>query len=190
VTDPVGPPPGWYADPSGEPQYRWWDGAGWQDATQEPLYAPASNGYAGYVLDPSIDTWTLNAWLLSLTPLTILAAQIVYRVLGGTTVSNPGGSASASALLLVFTYSLMLVPVVFAFFDHRTLRQRGLDRPFHWAWCFFGAIVYVIGRAAVAKQRTSHGLAPLVVFLVSCAVLVVGSAITSAVTVLGDATGY
>jgi hypothetical protein len=26
-------PPGWYADPSGRPCDRWWDGRNWTDAT-------------------------------------------------------------------------------------------------------------------------------------------------------------
>lgn len=29
-----GPPPGWYPDPSGEAEKRWWDGATWTDKTQ------------------------------------------------------------------------------------------------------------------------------------------------------------
>lgn len=29
-----GPPAGWYADPSGQPAQRWWDGAQWTEHTQ------------------------------------------------------------------------------------------------------------------------------------------------------------
>src|SRR5215212_4621871 len=28
------PPPGWYPDPSGAPQQRWWDGQQWTQQTQ------------------------------------------------------------------------------------------------------------------------------------------------------------
>ncbi|WP_170223198.1 DUF2510 domain-containing protein [Nonomuraea turkmeniaca] len=37
-------PAGWYPDPYGEPQLRWWDGNQWTDAThaQEPAQQPAS----------------------------------------------------------------------------------------------------------------------------------------------------
>jgi len=30
------PPPGWYADPSGQHAFRWWDGNAWTDHTQDP----------------------------------------------------------------------------------------------------------------------------------------------------------
>jgi hypothetical protein len=31
-----GPPAGWYSDPSGQPQQRWWDGRGWTEMVQQP----------------------------------------------------------------------------------------------------------------------------------------------------------
>lgn len=30
------PPPGWYADPSGAPVRRWWNGQQWTDSVQQP----------------------------------------------------------------------------------------------------------------------------------------------------------
>lgn len=160
MPEPVNPPPGWYADPSGEPQNRWWDGATWQDATQQFVAHPISNAPAPYLFDSSIDMWTVNAWLLSLIPLGLVALRIIHLALAG--------SAESAVVELVGTYSLIILPVVFGFFDYRTLLQRGFDRPFHWAWGFFGAVVYVVGRAAVAQQRTGHGLGPLWVFLGAC----------------------
>ncbi|WP_449066602.1 DUF2510 domain-containing protein [Planomonospora algeriensis] len=38
-------PAGWYPDPYGSPQLRWWDGSQWTDATH-PLDAPPA-GQAG-----------------------------------------------------------------------------------------------------------------------------------------------
>jgi hypothetical protein len=48
-------PAGWYADPAGSPQLRWWDGSGWTDhlqapaqpapAAQAPQPAPAAQAY-------------------------------------------------------------------------------------------------------------------------------------------------
>jgi hypothetical protein len=45
------------------------------------------------------------------------------------------------------------INVLFAFFDHRALARRGVVRPFHWAWGFFGGLVYVIGRVVVTWRR-------------------------------------
>jgi hypothetical protein len=42
MTMPNSPAAGWYADPNGGPALRYWDGAGWTDATQP---APVAAGY-------------------------------------------------------------------------------------------------------------------------------------------------
>jgi cytochrome bd-type quinol oxidase subunit 2 len=51
--------------------------------------------------------------------------------------------------------------VVAAALDYRALSARGVPRPFHWAWTFLSALVYIIGRTVVARRRTGTGLAPL-----------------------------
>nr|WP_141812906.1 DUF2510 domain-containing protein [Nocardia bhagyanarayanae] len=33
---PVGPPPGWYIDPAGSGNHRWWDGTRWTEVLQPP----------------------------------------------------------------------------------------------------------------------------------------------------------
>lgn len=41
------PAPGWYPDPAGRPQLRWWDGGAWSaaaPAATSPLYGTASPG--------------------------------------------------------------------------------------------------------------------------------------------------
>lgn len=35
-----GAPPGWYADPSGGPGQRWWDGYAWSEVVTQPAVAP------------------------------------------------------------------------------------------------------------------------------------------------------
>ncbi len=47
---PYGPmiPPGWHADPSGQSQFRWWDGVRWTDQTWGPAAsAPSSPNPTG-----------------------------------------------------------------------------------------------------------------------------------------------
>ncbi len=46
-TGPVGIPPGWYPDPSGEKAWRWWDGLAWTAYASDPTL-PTSPGYPGY----------------------------------------------------------------------------------------------------------------------------------------------
>ena len=57
-------PAGWYADPAGSSQLRWWDGSGWTDHLQAsapaapapsvaPTYAPAGNAAPAYGAAPA-----------------------------------------------------------------------------------------------------------------------------------------
>lgn len=44
---PANPPAGWYPDPSGQPQLRWWDGIAWGEQTQAGQ-APGTFGQPTY----------------------------------------------------------------------------------------------------------------------------------------------
>ncbi|MEN8600513.1 hypothetical protein [Microbacterium rhizosphaerae] len=78
-------------------------------------------------------------------------------------------------LLLLVGLATYGVSVWFGYRDVRELEARGFVRPFHWAWLFLSAWVYVIGRTAVVSRRGGRGAAPLVVFLAIQAVsLIVG----------------
>lgn len=48
------PAEGWYADPSGANQLRWWDGHAWTDYV-EPYEAPVSSAEDAEVVVPSVD---------------------------------------------------------------------------------------------------------------------------------------
>jgi hypothetical protein len=89
-------------------------------------------------------------YLDSLTDLTSDATTPIFT---GWDVLSVVGGLVVSALIIVFSW-----------LDHRSLVQRGVPRPFHWAWSFFslaGAPVYVIGRSVVARRRTGSGIAPM-----------------------------
>src|SRR5947209_7754317 len=50
----VGYPSGWYPDPSGAPQQRYWDGAGWTAHVPPPAgYAPPAAPSPGYGYPPA-----------------------------------------------------------------------------------------------------------------------------------------
>jgi hypothetical protein len=51
--------------------------------------------------------------------------------------------------------------VLFAYLDHAALRRLGFARPFHWAWAFLWALVYVIGRSVVVRRQAGRGSAPM-----------------------------
>ncbi|HAQ9640229.1 TPA: hypothetical protein IYE67_003168, partial [Enterococcus faecium] len=46
-----------------------------------------------------------------------------------------------------------------------TLRDRGVDRPFPWAWALLGPLVYLIGRSVVVRRRVGGSAAPLWLYL-------------------------
>jgi hypothetical protein len=75
----------------------------------------------------------------------------------------------ASLGLTAASYVLIGAQIVFAYLDWRALRQRGVDRPFHWAWIFLALVisngVYVIGRGVVLRRRTGSGMAPVWVWI-------------------------
>jgi hypothetical protein len=46
-------PAGWYADPAGSPQLRWWDGTQWTDHLQAPAHTPAAPAAPGNQQTPA-----------------------------------------------------------------------------------------------------------------------------------------
>lgn len=179
------PAPGWYADPSGAPQQRWWDGIQWNEATQPnpaPAYSygattPYSYNAPAFAVGSDVNPNTPQVWAIALVPLLVIVELVILAAMGAMTLEaimyeTPGTTVvdSADLILRLVAYSLV---IVLAAFDHRELSRRGVDRPFHWAFAFLG-IVYMIGRTVVVKRRTGRGLAPLFVWIGSG---VVGTAI-------------
>ena len=179
MTDPTAAnttPPGWYPDPSGAPQQRWWDGMQWNEATQPnpaPAYSygattPYSYTTPAFAADTSINPNTPQVWAIAVAPLLVIVELAILFGLGLMTLDAIMESGSgttpvdfADIILRVVAYALV---VILAAFDHRELTRRGVDRPFHWAFAFLG-IVYMIGRTVVVKRRTGRGLAPLFVWI-------------------------
>lgn len=76
--------------------------------------------------------------------------------------SNPYG-AFTPTYFLVFGLNWLVSAgmIVLAYFDWRALKNAGVPSPFHWAFTFLGAYVYLIGRAVVMKRRAGAGVATL-----------------------------
>jgi hypothetical protein len=124
-------------------------------------------------VDPTIRPYTPWIWLVVLLPLIAPGISLVASVLSifGTSLapvySSISGFANSGGLTAVGVV-VAAATVVFAWLDWRELRNRGVQRPFHWAWAIFTLVtngVYIIGRSIIVRRRTGKGLAPLWVWL-------------------------
>jgi hypothetical protein len=174
MTDPTVPstPAGWYPDPAGGAQRRWWDGAQWTDHLETPYSATAAA--APEKAPEGTDPYTTWIWpLLAIPVLQLLSLFFIdWEQFIVTSLTDPGPNAqldlvTAPGYLAVTALGWItnILFVLFAYLDWRELRRRGVPRPFHWAWSFALLAsawpVYPIGRSVVAYRRTGRGLAPL-----------------------------
>lgn len=158
------PAPGWYPDPSGAPQSRWWDGIQWHTATQQTV-APYSATGANYFSASEVNPSTVPMWIIALLPIASLLSTVVYATSGGFAMAAAAAPfTAADGFNVLLTLAIYVSYVVLAFVDHKALQARGLDRPFAPGWAFI-PIVYIIGRSTTVYQRTRRGLAPLFVWI-------------------------
>lgn len=78
VTAASGSPAGWYADPSGLPVLRWWDGVAWtpqthQGAPQAPVQILVKNSAATAALVLGLVALAVNTFLVTSTTALVLA---------------------------------------------------------------------------------------------------------------------
>ncbi|MBH0083119.1 hypothetical protein [Salinibacterium sp. SWN167] len=140
-----------------------------------PVAAPSAvNPAANYtyaapsdVSDTGTNTWQI--WVFVLLPLISLPGLFAIDL--DALVPRPTDTPTDAQLRLLVDpgylwmmlsgWLLFLVNIPLAIFDRRELDNRGIDRPFHWAFIFLGWLIYVIGRCVVVKKRTGQGLAPM-----------------------------
>jgi hypothetical protein len=157
---------GWYDDPAGSGQKRWWDGTQWS----EHLHDPSLEVY-GVVAKPVVGAGTPvynpYIWLIVLLPLISTAAFASYDMAGYMRDSLTGGNSVSAMfnpsylLLTALGWGLYLVTALLAYFDWKRLTRDGYVRPFHWAWAFLSSTVYIIGRSVIVKRRSGRGLLPI-----------------------------
>jgi len=199
-------PAGWYPISAGSPQLRWWDGTQWTE--HQYTVGSATGPQVGVPLraPEGTKTGTVWIWIFAVLPLLQLAEvpfiATLYSRIFSADLHDPAAISRAefapgSGYFVVQAVGLFLyaIFVVFAFLDYRSLRVRGVPRPFHWAWTFLSALVYIIGRTVVARRRTGAGLGPLWLMLgafvvdiaVTAAVVlpIIGAAFSSLVTSAG-----
>ena len=173
MTDPAVPPTpaGWYPDPAGGAQRRWWDGTQWTDHLETPYSTAAAMPTAA---PEGTDPYTTWIWPLLVIPVLQLLSvflidweQFIVTSLTDTSVAGQAALFATPGYVAVTALGWItnILFVLFAFLDWRELRRRGVPRPFHWAWSFLVLAsawpVYPIGRAIVARRRTGRGMASL-----------------------------
>ncbi|NEN05659.1 DUF2510 domain-containing protein [Diaminobutyricibacter tongyongensis] len=166
-------PPGWLPDPTGAAQLRWWNGHDWTDD-----YAPVPQAAQGAPVPgerPRLPDTTpvYNVWIWLVVAVPFLSIPLIFLFSPGVFEFNPTGSraeiahATASILVVSLTvgalsWVLWALTVLFAYLDWRELKRSGVERPFHWAWAFLYAVVYVIGRSVIVHRvARPRGLAPI-----------------------------
>jgi hypothetical protein len=122
---------------------------------------------------------TVWFWLLAFTPLlniallipsTIYLGQLTNIDLTDTAALIRITASPELAVVSILNLVVTVILILFPFFDWRELERRGIPRPFHWSWSLFvfiigSPLVYMIGRAVVAKRRTGAGLAPFWIYI-------------------------
>ncbi|MBB5640018.1 DUF2510 domain-containing protein [Cryobacterium roopkundense] len=152
--------PGWYPDPSGAPGLSWWDGARWTGQRHDPsleVYGATPPLVAG----PGTRVNDALLWTIVLLPVLSLLALSQFDMatyLMKTLSTTVPTIDPAYVLLQVLSFAIYVATILLAFFDYRRLSRHGIARPFHWAWTFLSAGVYVIGRSVIVRRRVGGTL--------------------------------
>jgi hypothetical protein len=185
--------PGWYADPTGVPQQRWWDGRKWTEHQRGPMLdaggvAPIAPAAAQLTVPKSANT--VFIWIIVLLPILSLIAFASFDFadfvrLSGARTPNASQEASQAfgssySLLTVINSGVAVASLVLCYFDRRALHRLGIMRPFHWAWAFLGGAVYIVGRSIIVRRRTGGGLLPLWIYLGVVVATVIVTAVVAA----------
>lgn len=94
-----------------------------------------------------------------------LVVVTMRRALELAVPGRTGVDAGDLVVVQIASLVLWIGTVLLAWLDHRTLRDRGLERPFPWAWAIIGPLVYLIGRSVVVRRRVGGSAAPLWLYL-------------------------
>jgi hypothetical protein len=169
---------GWYRDPAGSDQLRWWDGAGWTEhlAANPPQASPHTNrSRSRPQISPSTPVYNAFIWLVVLLPLVSMilmptwhpVLRIEYVGVQRIRAIDPASLFSPWYVFLVLLgLAIDVLMVVFAALDRRKLERDGVWWPFHWAWAILAAPIYIIGRSVIVhKVAHRRGLAPIWVFI-------------------------
>jgi hypothetical protein len=208
-TVPPGIPAGWYSDPAGFDQLRWWDGAGWTPhlaPRPSPMPPPA----------PQAPTFPPPVAQTPMFPMPMTQAPVsqtaVLQTPGVQTLAPPGNwntvsswFVAASPAFFAVAYILefpilaaqsdlsfrsgaiagasfipFLVAVIFATVDRHALKKRGYSLPASVWWMLLTPLAYLIVRTLKLRREVGRGSGPLWVWIAAWAI---SSVIIGVVTV-------
>jgi len=178
-------PAGWYPDPENATQLRWWNGIQWTENRSSPAPASPYSPTAATLKAPEGTNWnTVWIWLVIFLPLVPSLGIFTIdwnRALDISSLTSADEAIGAQLSILTAPgYILAVVggwisfgiTVWFSYLDWRELTNRGVPKPFHWAWSLL-SLVYPIGRSVVVRRRTGHGISPMwVTIAVNVAVMI------------------
>jgi hypothetical protein len=160
-----GIPAGWYPDPAGSENKRWWDGTQWTTHLQEPEPAPALPAFGNYVpadqrpvtalpIADAGTAYTRAGWWLAFSPVWIVIPQIIVvesitSLISATAATQYSAFAPGLGLLNLV---LWVVLVALAYSDHKKLLAAGNETAAAPWWVLLTPIVYLILRAQHVRQ--------------------------------------
>jgi Protein of unknown function (DUF2510) len=208
MTNTSGPttPAGWYPDPVGSANLRWWDGATWTAHLAPPPTPAPTPPPEPYV--PFQNSWTSSspgnsyggaptgefarpaqwntgaAWFLALSQLITLVAIVALFAVDGATIASTGVLPTTQTLTLAtgaIEIGVFLLSVLLAVMDRRKLQSFGyLQLASVWWILLAPPLAYLIVRGIAVSREVRHGFGPLVAYIITTAVVVllgVGTAV-------------
>lgn len=169
-------PAGWYPDPLGVSQRRWWDSRAWTQyvapvqyraaepqtslpATTDPVYVPMATRpreQFAFERTQQVST-TVAVWLITIMP----AIQLTVVLMLIFMLADFGRFMQTGFGLIFFLWTAVL-----ATRDRQALVEAGHTETASPCWLLLSPLAYLIARTIRVHQNTGRGFAPLWVYLV------------------------
>jgi hypothetical protein len=187
ATLPAVVPAGWYPDPAGSPDARWWDGLRWTSELRSPVPAPTSSVPAAFTVSktsayvpfqseqritaasvPRGTSYTRAGWWIAASPIWSLLPQSALLALFGSFSDKPGATLPLAVVAVSIVGWIILVALSFA--DAAGLRTGGNRSTGSPLWMLLSPLAYLIARAFHIARWDSSPWGLLIWFIVASVV--------------------